>query len=155
MCYRYGQRLLNHDQVTFQDMMTAIFSLMLGALGLGQALIDLTDQTEGLVAARRIFRVIDAAAADPLSGMSRDGQIPESGCTGAIEIRDLTFSYPTRQGIDVCRAVTFSVSPGEVVAIVGPSGSGESLRTIRHSHEYVTVMLYRQINHYESVVAIL
>jgi hypothetical protein len=38
-------------------MMTAILSLMLGALGLGQALTDLGDQKTGLAAAKRIFQV--------------------------------------------------------------------------------------------------
>jgi hypothetical protein len=40
-------------------MMTAIFTMLLGALGVGQALMDMGDQRVGLQAARRIFRSID------------------------------------------------------------------------------------------------
>ena len=40
-------------------MMTAIFTMLLGALGVGQALMDMGDQRIGLQAARRIFENID------------------------------------------------------------------------------------------------
>ena len=40
-------------------MMTAIFTMLLGALGMGQALMDVGDQQAGLAAAGRIFRTID------------------------------------------------------------------------------------------------
>lgn len=46
-------------QITFADMMTAIFTMLLGALGIGQALMDMGDQRVGLQAARRIFQTID------------------------------------------------------------------------------------------------
>jgi ATP-binding cassette subfamily B (MDR/TAP) protein 9 len=45
---------------------------------------------------------------------------------GAIEFRNVSFTYPTRPEAPVLRNVTFSVRPGEIVALVGPSGSGKS-----------------------------
>lgn len=45
---------------------------------------------------------------------------------GSIEFRGVTFTYPTRPDLQVLKSVTFSVKPGEVVALVGPSGSGKS-----------------------------
>jgi hypothetical protein len=40
-------------------MMTAIFSMLLGALGIGQALMDMGDQVAGAKAAANIFAEID------------------------------------------------------------------------------------------------
>lgn len=43
-------------------METAIFTLMLGALGLGIAFADLGDQQEGLNVANRVFKSIEEGA---------------------------------------------------------------------------------------------
>jgi ATP-binding cassette, subfamily B (MDR/TAP), member 1 len=114
---------MNQGKIDFMQMMTAIFALMLGALGIGQAMIDLGDQDAGLAAARRIFRALDEAKADPLDGLSIAGSIPTERCRGAIELSHVNFSYPTRREIPVCKAFSVKINPGEVVAIVGPSGS--------------------------------
>ena len=54
---RYGAQLISENKTNFEDMMTAILTLMLGALGLGQAFADIGDQKAGLLAASRIFQV--------------------------------------------------------------------------------------------------
>jgi ATP-binding cassette, subfamily B (MDR/TAP), member 1 len=123
LLFWYGQRLMNHGKVDFMGMMTAIFSLMLGALGIGQALIDLGDQDEGLKAARRIFRALDEAKLDPLDGLAIKGACPTQPCQGVIKIENLTFSYPTRREVPVCKHFNLTIASGEVIAIVGPSGS--------------------------------
>lgn len=42
-CIRYGAQLIVSGDITFEQLMTAMLALMLGALGLGQALNDLGD----------------------------------------------------------------------------------------------------------------
>lgn len=56
-------------QISFADMMTAIFTMLLGALGIGQALMDMGDQRVGFLAAQRIFRTIDEGTDSFLCGM--------------------------------------------------------------------------------------
>lgn len=145
---------MNKDQVTFQNMMISIFSLMLGALGLGQAMIDMTDQSEGLAAARRIFRAVDAAACDSYDSLSTKGERPLQPCKGNIEIKNMSFGYPSRASVEVCKLFNVSISAGEVVAIVGPSGSVSNSHSGRSLCKLI-VLCEGEIYHYESFVAIL
>src|SRR5690606_32972790 len=45
---------------------------------------------------------------------------------GALSFEDVHFSYPARPGYRSVNGLSFSVTPGETVAIVGPSGAGKS-----------------------------
>jgi len=63
-----------------------------------------------------------------------------------IEVNQLKKSFGT---LDVLKQVSFSVEPGEVIAVIGPSGSGKStmLRSLIHLEEITggTIRLQNQV----------
>ncbi len=76
-----------------------------------------------------------AGAAERLSELldtERDIREPESPVSlasparGAVRFDKVSFSYPSRPDDQVLNGLSFSVKPGETVAIVGPSGAGKS-----------------------------
>lgn len=75
-----------------------------------------------LAALDKVFGLVDASEPMPRAGKA----LPE--LNGQIEVKDLSFSY-SKDGVDVLKNISFSVNPGEVVAIVGSSGSGKSTIT--------------------------
>ena len=75
-----------------------------------------------LAALSKVFGLVDAC--EP---MEKDGKsIGE--IQGDIEVENLHFRY-SDDSDDVLKGISFSVSPGEVVAIVGSSGSGKTTVT--------------------------
>lgn len=73
-----------------------------------------------LAGAERIFEVLDEAeepADDPET-------VELKKPLGKVEFRDVSFSYPN--GRPVLHHVSFSVKPGEVVALVGETGAGKT-----------------------------
>lgn len=79
----------------------------------------------GLAAAESIFAILDAPS--ERQDQSTPGKL-NVRLRGDICFKDVAYSYPN--GREVFRQLTFSVAPGEVVAITGPSGEGKS--TIFH-----------------------
>lgn len=45
---------------------------------------------------------------------------------GIIKFEDVSFSYPTRPAVQIFDNMSFEITPGTNVAIVGPSGGGKS-----------------------------
>jgi ATP-binding cassette subfamily B protein len=71
---------------------------------------------------KRMLEVLDA---EPAVNDTRavPGILPPGEVRGAIEVRDLTFSYT---GATVLEHVSARIEPGQTVALVGPTGSGKS-----------------------------
>lgn len=74
---------------------------------------------QALVAASRVFILLDEEELEPMQ-QNLAGKISD----GRIEFKDVTFSYDGQK--DVLKNISFTVNPGETVALVGHTGSGKS-----------------------------
>lgn len=72
-------------------------------------------------AAQRIFELLDTPAEYDV----KDGPAELPAPTRSIEFRNVSFTYPNAVEPAV-RDVNFTVTPGQVVAVVGPNGSGKT-----------------------------
>jgi ATP-binding cassette subfamily B protein len=78
------------------------------------------DYMYATTATRRVFEVLSI---EPEVKEAPDA-VPLVVERGEVELRDVWFSYDGKRW--VLKGVSFKVKPGEVVAIVGPAGSGKS-----------------------------
>ncbi|MFE1448303.1 thiol reductant ABC exporter subunit CydD [Streptomyces olivaceoviridis] len=110
-----GMRLVHGDM----DLSIGLVILVLAPeayLPLRQVGAQYHAAAEGLAAAEEIFSVLETAVPD-----SGTGAVP----TGGVAFEGVSVRYPGRSS-DAVTDVSFTVEPGETVALVGPSGVGKS-----------------------------
>lgn len=100
-------------------------------------LIDITDFYNTLItnfaAAERIFEIMDTKP--NILNLTAAQRMPK--IKGQVEFKDVTFGYD--DGTVVLDDVSFRVSPGETVALVGPTGAGKTTIVNLISRFYDTV----------------
>lgn len=73
----------------------------------------------GMIAAERVFKVLDNN-----DYLQTNGTIKADKLTGAIDFKNVCFAYNDENW--VLKNISFSVKPGETIALVGHTGSGKT-----------------------------
>jgi len=118
-----GAFMMRNHGYTFEDVMTVFFSITFMGMGAGQAAALAPDIGKAKPAMINIFTLIDKVptidTADP------GGQQPAQ-VRGEIELRNVSFHYPSRPDCKIFDNLSLTIAVGKTVALVGSSGSGKS-----------------------------
>ncbi|CAE8591670.1 unnamed protein product [Polarella glacialis] len=125
--FYYGAVLINEGQTTFEAMLVAFMGVIFAGVGAGRCATMLGDGAKAKLAAHGIFSLIDRQSA--IDGLEPSGSIPVLPTrydAGRIEFENVQFHYPFRPQVKVLKGMSFTVSSGMSVGLVGPSGGGKS-----------------------------
>ncbi|CAK6440209.1 unnamed protein product [Pipistrellus nathusii] len=117
----YGGHLVISGQMTSGNLISfIIYEFVLGDCmeSVGSVYSGLM---QGVGAAEKVFEFIDRQPT-----MVHDGSLAPDHVEGRVDFENVTFTYRTRPHTKVLQDVSFSLCPGKVTALVGPSGSGKS-----------------------------
>ncbi|MBL0235316.1 MAG: ABC transporter ATP-binding protein [Saprospiraceae bacterium] len=89
-----------------------LYSTLAGSIGATERIQDILDRGQE----------IDM---DPYSDQ-QIAEIPRIDIEGSIEYREVRFSYPSRMDVEVLHNISFTVTKGQRIALVGSSGAGKS-----------------------------
>ncbi|XP_020207666.1 ABC transporter B family member 13 [Cajanus cajan] len=118
----YASILVRHHKTNGGKAFTTIINVIFSGFALGQAAPNLGSIAKGRAAAANIMNMIASASSN--SKRLDDGTVVPQ-VVGEIEFCEVCFSYPSRSNM-IFEKLSFSVSAGKTIAVVGPSGSGKS-----------------------------
>ncbi|KAF2338158.1 ABC transporter ATP-binding protein [Flavobacterium tistrianum] len=118
----YGVRLSIAGEMSVGQLISfVLYSTFVGASFGGIA--ELYAQIQKAIGAtERVFELLD----ENPEKINSDSNKNQEKIKGNVTFKNVAFSYPTRQEIQVLKDVNFSAEFGQKIAIVGPSGAGKS-----------------------------
>jgi ATP-binding cassette subfamily B protein len=143
LVYGVGGHLAMSGTLTVGTLL-ALATLLLRLIGPLQGLSNVrVDVMTALVSFDRVFEVLDL----PSTVQEKPGAQPLPGTGASVEFDDVRFTYPladevslasletvarneTRPHAEVLQGISFRAEPGQMVALVGPSGAGKT--TVTH-----------------------
>ncbi|KAH4274315.1 hypothetical protein HBI04_004950 [Parastagonospora nodorum] len=121
LLFYYGAVLVSTNQYTVTQITETFLILMLSVNHINYMGHYITQINISREAGSRLLRL----ARMPTTSHELIGNITIAS-TGAIEFRNVNFTYPTRKDYQVLHDVSFTIPHGSCTAIVGSSGSGKS-----------------------------
>ncbi|CAK9045272.1 ATP-dependent translocase ABCB1 (ATP-binding cassette sub-family B member 1) (Multidrug resistance protein 1) (P-glycoprotein 1) (Phospholipid transporter ABCB1) (CD antigen CD243) [Durusdinium trenchii] len=116
--------LIRDGTADFRGVMMAFMGIFYAGMGAGQAAVMVGDATKAKVACHDMFKLMDRVSL--IEGLEPRGDSPPGLDAGTIEFQDVKFFYPFRPDIQVLKGITFKITAGQSVGLVGPSGGGKS-----------------------------
>jgi ATP-binding cassette subfamily B (MDR/TAP) protein 1 len=105
------------------DILSCFFGVIFGVMSLGMAAPNMKIITEGRMSGKMAYEIIERKPKiwldDPTTMTINDLQ-------GHIELRNINFTYPTRQDQKILDNFSAVFEKGKTTALVGASGSGKS-----------------------------
>ena len=138
----FGFHLVTTGEISLGELTAFQSYIFQIGFGLASTSSHLTRVLEALGASGRIFYLMDRVPAIPTPPVETKGskqgksnkkqhQQPQQHLRpekmeGAIEIENISFSYPARPDVPVLQNFSLSIQPNTTVALVGSSGGGKS-----------------------------
>mmetsp|Transcript_40279 Transcript_40279/g.46109 ORF Transcript_40279/g.46109 Transcript_40279/m.46109 type:complete len:1290 (+) Transcript_40279:164-4033(+) len=124
IAFMCGAEFVEEDLETLDDIITAFLAILFAGIGATFAAGIAPDMAKSDQSATAIFMIHDEEnEADPFS--EQGTRLSEHELVGNFEFREVCFKYPQRDH-NVLESLSFHISEGQSVALMGPSGSGKS-----------------------------
>jgi len=119
----FGAKLIRTDDYTIGQTLMVFFTVINAMFSLGRSAPHIQAILSAKGSAYSIWKIIDTKR-------KSDGEEPSKGrqssaIVGNIAFVNVQFAYPSRPTLTILNDVSFNISAGQTVAIVGSTGSGK------------------------------
>lgn len=110
-----------HKELTIGELSSYLMYTIMLALTIAFLSSAIGDISNSMAACERVFEIIDY---NQKIRIGEGERLPTF--TGHLQFKDVSFRYPTKPEVEVLTNINLDIKPGDVIAIVGSSGSGKS-----------------------------
>lgn len=114
LAFFQGTNVIEKDQANAGQVITAFFSVLIGAFALSDIAPQLQAFAHASGAASHLYTIIDRVPC--IDSLSNEGEKPAK-VGGTIELRDVSFVYPARPNIQVLHNFTATFPKGKTTAV--------------------------------------
>jgi ABC-type multidrug transport system fused ATPase/permease subunit len=129
-----GSHYINDGKMEGSDVLKVLMSVIMGAMSFSGCGNIMNAFSEATGAASNLFHIIERKPKID----TKVGERPRGPIHGDIEFRNVHFSYPSRPEVEILKGISFKCHPGQMIALVGASGSGKSTIIQLLERYYVT-----------------
>jgi ABC-type multidrug transport system fused ATPase/permease subunit len=133
--FRYGFKIVIQEEITFVQF--ASFQALMVQVGITVLVVSrfVKQFVDNQSASARIYYLMERVPQIPAhpSDNQKQGELSSPAPSlkpvsmeGAIEFRNVHFTYPSRPGVPVLNGISLLIPPNSTAALVGPSGAGKS-----------------------------
>ncbi|KAH7478470.1 Leptomycin B resistance protein pmd1 [Fusarium oxysporum f. sp. matthiolae] len=124
LAFWQGIRMIARGEVDgIGTVFTVLFSVVIGSTSINGIAPNISSFVRAGTGAAELFALIDRTS--DINPLDESGQTPTK-VSGVIDIKSVSFSYPTRPDTRVLEDLSLSIPAGKITALVGASGSGKS-----------------------------
>ncbi|OQV08502.1 hypothetical protein CLAIMM_12765 [Cladophialophora immunda] len=124
LAFWYGGTLIAKGEYSVKQFFVCFVAVIWGSQAAGAIFSYAGDMSNARAAAARVKTLLGRTPS--IDSWSATGTPVRHGLKGQIELRDVSFFYPTRPSRLVLKNVSITAEPGQFIALVGGSGSGKS-----------------------------
>ncbi|KAJ8354558.1 hypothetical protein SKAU_G00221250 [Synaphobranchus kaupii] len=117
----YGGRLVTGGAVSSGDLVSFVLYELQFTAAVEVIMSYYPHIKKAIGASEKIFEYVDRKPQVP-----PDGSLAPETLKGHLQFKNVTFAYPKRPETAVLKGFSLKLKPGEVTALVGPSGGGKS-----------------------------
>ncbi|OCT59642.1 hypothetical protein XELAEV_18001064mg [Xenopus laevis] len=118
-----GGLLTQAAQMTVGELSSFLMYAFWVGISIGGLSSFYSELMKGFGAGGRLWELLDRK---PIMPFNEGLELKPSAFKGALEFRDICFSYPSRPDTNIFKGLNLFIPAGSVMAVVGPSGSGKS-----------------------------
>ena len=124
----YGAKLIRSDDYTIGQTLMVFFTVINAMFALGRSAPHIQAIISAKGSAYSIWKIIDVKK---VNHEQLSENLKPSEIEGNIAFVNINFSYPSRATLPILKNVSFNISAGQTVAIVGSTGSGKVYRNLK------------------------